>query len=151
MNGYFPLGKHKGSLSDPSFHSFSGNSIYIARKQELGLKGGNAEVGIHIAKVKGIDFYSALGPYYFGNDTKHTFGGEFRIGMDVMKILRIEGNTSYDHLFGWIGQGQISLSYAFTPKTMSRKQKKGSCSFHGFVRDRAFQRVDKQEIVVMVV
>lgn len=149
VNGYFPLGRHKGSFGDASFDSFSGNSIYVARKQELGLKGGNAEVGIHIAQVKGIDFYSALGPYYFGNDTKHTFGGEFRIAMDVKNIFRIEGNTSYDHLFGWIGQGQISLSYAFTPKTMSRKHKKGSCSFHGFVRERAFQRVDKQEIVVV--
>ncbi len=149
INGYFPVGKHKGSLSDPTFDHFSGNSLYIARKQELALKGTNAEVGVHIAKVKGIDFYSALGPYYFANDTKHTFGGEFRIGMDVRSILRIEGNTSYDHLFGWIGQGQISLSYAFTPKKISRKEKKGSCSFHGLVRDRAFQRVDKQEIIVV--
>ncbi len=149
LNGYFPVGKHKGSLSDATFDHFSGHSLYLARKQELALKGTNAEVGVHIAKVKGIDFYSALGPYYFANDTKHTFGGEFRIGMDVRSILRIEGNTSYDHLFGWIGQGQISLSYAFTPKKMSRKEKKGSCSFHGFVRDRAFQRVDKQEIIVV--
>ncbi len=149
INGYFPVGKHKGSLSDASFDHFSGNSLYLARKQELALKGTNAEVGVHIAKVKGIDFYSALGPYYFANDTKHTFGGEFRIGMDVLNILRIEGNTSYDHLFKWIGQGQISLSYAFTPKKMSRKEKKGSCSFHGLVRDRAFQRVDKQEIIVV--
>jgi hypothetical protein len=149
VNGYFPLGKHKSSLYDSSFDSFSGHSLYIARKQELALKGGNAELGIHIAKVKGIDFYSALGPYYFGNSSKHTFGGEFRIGMDVLSILRIEGSTSYDHLFKWIGQGQISLSYAFTPKTMSRKQKKGSCSRQNFVRDRAFQRVDKQEIIVV--
>ena len=149
VNGYFPVGKHTSALGTPSFDSFSGNSLYIARKQELALKGGNGEVGIHIAKVKGIDFYSALGPYYFGNSSKHTFGGEFRLGMDVLNILRIEGNTSYDHLFKWIGQGQISLSYAFTPKTISRKQKKGSCSFQGFVRERAFQRVDKQEIVVV--
>ncbi len=149
INGYFPVGKHKGSLSDATFAHFSGNSLYLSRKQELALKGTNAEVGVHIAKVKGIDFYSALGPYYFANDTKHTFGGEFRIGMDVLNILRIEGNTSYDHLFKWIGQGQISLSYAFTPKKMSRKEKKGSCSFHGLVRDRAFQRVDKQEIIVV--
>ncbi len=149
INGYFPVGKHKGSLSDATFDHFAGNSVYLARKQELALKGTNAEVGVHIAKVKGIDFYSALGPYYFANDTKHTFGGEFRIGMDVLNILRIEGNTSYDHLFKWIGQGQISLSYAFTPKKMSRKEKKGSCSFHGLVRDRAFQRVDKQEIIVV--
>ncbi len=149
INGYFPVGKHKGSLSDATFDHFSGNSLYLSRKQELALKGTNAEVGVHIAKVKGIDFYSALGPYYFANDTKHTFGGEFRIGMDVLNILRIEGNTSYDHLFKWIGQGQISLSYAFTPKKMSRKERKGSCSFHGYVRDRAFQRVDKQEIIVV--
>ena len=149
VNGYFPLGSHKGSLGSPNFDSFSGNSIYIARKQELALKGGNAEVGVHIAKVKGIDFYSALGPYYFGNDRQHTFGGEFRLGMDVRSILRIEGNMSYDHLFGWIGQGQISLSYAFTPKAISRTPKKGSCSSNTFVRDRAFQRVDKQEVVVV--
>ncbi len=149
LNGYFPVGKHKGSLSDATFDHFAGNSLYLSRKQELAIKGTNAEVGVHIAKVKGIDFYSALGPYYFANDTKHTFGGEFRIGMDVLNILRIEGNTSYDHLFKWIGQGQISLSYAFTPKKMSRKEKKGSCSFHGLVRDRAFQRVDKQEIIVV--
>ncbi len=148
VNGYFPLGKHKSSLYDPHFDSFSGHSLFIARKQELALKGCNGEVGVHIAKVKGIDFYSALGPYYFGNDQKHTFGGQFRIGMDVLSILRLEGNTSYDHLYKWIGQGQISLSYAFTPKTISRKHKKGSCSFHSSVRDRAFQRVDKQEIIV---
>ncbi len=148
VNGYFPVGSHKSSLYDPHFHSFSGHSLYIARKQELALKGCNGEVGVHIAQVKGIDFYSALGPYYFGNEHKHTFGGEFRLGMDVLGILRLEGNTSYDHLYKWIGQGQISLSYAFTPKTMSRRIKKGSCSFHSAVRDRAFQRVDKQEIVV---
>ncbi|MFS8562812.1 MAG: inverse autotransporter beta domain-containing protein [Rhabdochlamydiaceae bacterium] len=149
INGYFPVGKDKGSYSDAKFDYFSGHSLYISRKRELALKGTNAEVGVHIAKVKGIDFYSALGPYYFTNSSKQTFGGEFRIGMDVLNILRIEGNTSYDHLFKWIGQGQISLSYAFTPKKISRKEKKGSCSFHGFVRDRAFQRVDKQEIVVI--
>lgn len=149
INGYFPVGKDKGSYSDAKFDYFSGHSLYISRKRELALKGTNAEVGVHIAKVKDIDFYSAIGPYYFTNSSKQTFGGEFRIGMDVLKILRIEGNTSYDHLFKWIGQGQISLSYAFTPKKISRKEKKGSCSFHGFVRDRAFQRVDKQEIVVV--
>ena len=150
VNGYKPVGKYKSSLYGAQSSYFSGHSLYILRKREFALEGINGEIGFHMSKSRWLEIYSALGPYYFTNSGKNTVGGQLRLACNVRDILRVEGNTSYDPLFGWIGQGQVALSYAFNSQKIRKKEnKKRSCQHQATMWSRAFQRVDRQEIIVV--
>lgn len=157
LNAYFPFGKSKSNLYNPQFDSFKGNSLWIFRKQEFAMRGANGEVGFHLAKFKGMEFYTAAGPYYFEGNSKQTFGGSFRINIDIYNVLKLEASTSYDPIFKWIGQGQISLRYAFGSAKISHyeksKNKKASkqqiCSSPALLHERLFQPVNRQEIIIL--
>lgn len=149
INGYFPVGKHTSTRESTAFDYFQGNHMYLIKKEEFALQGVNAELGIHLGRSKKMDFYTAFGPYYFLNNSKQAIGGSFRISIDVKDVFKVEANTSYDSLFRWIGQGQVSLSYAFRPKSFNRLRgrKKISTSFD--IRTKILQKVDKFEIIVV--
>ncbi len=149
INGYFPVGTHTSTRKSPTFDYFKGNYMYLVKKEEFALQGVNAELGIHLGRSKKIAFYTAFGPYYFCNNSKQAIGGSARISMDIRDVFKIEANTSYDNLFGWIGQGQVSLAYAFKPKRFDRlrgNKKQTPSSFD--IRTRLLQKVDKFEIIV---
>ncbi|MFS8563789.1 MAG: inverse autotransporter beta domain-containing protein [Rhabdochlamydiaceae bacterium] len=150
INGYFPVGKHTKIYGRTTFDHFQGNYMYLSQKEQFALQGVNAELGVHLGRSKKIAFYTAFGPYYFCNNSKQAIGGSARISMDIQDAFKLEVNTSYDTLFGWIGQGQISLSYAFQPRRFDRlrgQKKPSSPSFD--IRTRLLQKVDKFEIIVV--
>ncbi len=170
INGYLPVGAKKSPFYDAKFASFQGNQMYISVKQEFAMKGANAEVGAHITNAKNAQLYAAVGPYYFQNAGKHSWGGEGRLVFETLQHIRLQLNGSYDSLFKGIIQGEVGVFYAFGPRKVVRKtqveQETGffssmhskkeaktkeddACRDAMLLRERALQRIDRNEIIVL--
>ncbi len=149
INGYLPVGKKESHYYDTKFDSFAGNSLILSRKQQIAFKGINAETGVHATLSDDILFYAAAGPYYFNHHAVNAWGGEVRVAFDFTKYVRLEGNTSYDNIFKWIGQGQLSLNLPFGAKQKLCVRECNTCCDEVMLRDRVTQRVDRDEIIVL--
>ncbi len=148
VNGYLPVGDKVSSLfGHAKFKEFKNHYMMLSSKREFAMKGANAEVGFHIDHFKHVPLYFAAGPYYLEGQGKATWGGELRAAIDIYEYVRLEGNTSYDSAFNWIGQGQISVNIPFGKKRKVRQGKSSSCSMAMALGDRALQRVDRMEII----
>ena len=149
INGYLPFGTKKTHLFQTDFNSFKGHEMILSSKYEFAMKGANAEVGAHITEIKYAKLYAAAGPYVFFNHGRHAWGGEVRAALNIGEYVRVEGNTSYDPVFKWIGQGQVSLILPFDGKKEIKPKSGRSCPDELILRERAFQRVDRNEIIVI--
>ncbi len=147
-NGYLPVGMTRSPFYKPRFAQFEGHSLVISRKIEFAMRGVNAEVGAHVKNCQDIPLYFAAGPYYLGGRGKNAWGGELRATVDIGNYLRLEGNTSYDSVFHWIGQGQVSLMVPFGAKRAVRKHC-NCCPTALALSQRALQRVDRNEIIAV--
>ena len=147
INGYLPVGGKASSFWGASFDRFQGNQMLISRKREFVLKGANAEIGAHIDHFEKFPLYFTAGPYYLEGKGKNAYGGQVRASVDLAENFRIEGNTSYDNVFKWIGQGQVSLIIPFGHKKKVQPTKKRSSSENCTLQKRALQKVDRSEII----
>jgi trimeric autotransporter adhesin len=159
INGYLPVGAKLSPFSHVRFDKFDGHSLLLRGKREFVLKGANAEVGIHVDGLRNAPFYFAAGPYYLTGQGRTAWGGQLRASVDLFPnafrfagrvssnqvFFRLEGNTSYDPVFKWIGQGQISLNVGLG----GRKPKQGQStdSVWHTVTKRGLQGVDRFEII----
>jgi hypothetical protein len=146
LNGYLPLTNTSKFTSDATFDSFEDHYMIVARKREFALKGANAEVGYHLDSIR-FPLYLAAGPYYLQGKGKQTWGGSLRIAADLSSYIRIEGNTSYDSLFHWIGQGQVSLIFPFGGRRQIKASRGCCCADLLALAQRAIQPVDRNEII----
>lgn len=151
INGYLPVDvKHPS----PPFHqsaSFESQQLLFHYTQYYPMKGVNAEVGYHLDCCPRTPLYFAIGPYYLTGGGKTAWGGEGRARMDLFhRHLRIEGNASYDHIFKWIGQGQISLNIPFGKRTKICMKNGQDCCTVLTLHQRAIQQVDRFEIIPQV-
>jgi hypothetical protein len=146
LNGYLPLTDRSKVSSGPTFDSFEDHFMILARKTEFALKGANAEVGYHLDSIR-FPLYLAAGPYYLQGKGKEAWGGSLRIAANLSPYIRIEGNTSYDSLFHWIGQGQISLIFPFGGRKQVRASRGCCCTDLLALKERAVQPVDRNEII----
>lgn len=146
INGYLPVGTTLSSTYNLKFDHFSGHSAYVSRKREFALKGANAEVGAHVNTYENRPLYVAAGPYYLEGHGKTAWGGELRASWGIGKYVKLEANTSYDSLFKWIGQGQLSLILPFGEKRSVRKHCNSCCTALA-LSQRAVQSVDRSEII----
>lgn len=149
INGYFPVGKRHSGYYDTDFDEFKGNNIILRRKKEFAMTGANAEIGVHILDRKNVDLYTALGPYYFGGEGKNAWGGEARLAATFFDHLRVQASTSYDSVFKWIGQGEVGVVFSFGPKKKLKKLSNRTCSEAQYMAERAVQRIDRNEIIVV--
>jgi trimeric autotransporter adhesin len=147
INGYLPVGKKTSGLFDTRFDEFKNHFLYIRQKKEFAMKGANAEVGAHVNRYKNAPLYFAMGPYYLEGQGKVAWGGEARAAADLFGCLRLEASTSYDNVFKWIGQGQVSLVIPFGAKKQIPPKKGSSCKEQLTIAQRAIQRVDRYEII----
>ena len=148
INGYLPVGT-KAKYFDTEMEGFEGNFLILSRRREFDMKGGNAEVGVHITNNKYAALYAAVGPYYLDFEGTNTWGGEVRLALDVTDYLRFEGNTSYDSIFNYVAQGQLSVNIPFGGRKKVRSKQGSSCKNQGLIATRALQRVDRNEIIVV--
>lgn len=148
LNGYLPVGRKQSPYFHNRFDSFKNHYMLIKRTRDFAMKGINAEAGAHVDYFKKVPLYFAAGPYYLTGVDKTTWGGELRAVVDLFnRHLRLEGNTSYDHFFKWIGQGQASINVFFGGKNKVNRKKSSSCSAAMTLNERAVQRVDRNEII----
>ncbi|MBI2742652.1 MAG: inverse autotransporter beta domain-containing protein [Chlamydiales bacterium] len=147
INGYLPVGDKKSSFFNAKFDEFDGHYMILAGKREFAMKGANAEIGAHVNNSKNAPLYIAAGPYYLEGQGRAAWGGQARIALDVFDYVRLEGNTSYDNVFKWIGQGQLSLIIPFGGKREIKQRRGNSCSMELTLSRRALQRVDRNEII----
>lgn len=145
LNGYLPFGNKKSGFFNTQFGQFSGNLMLLSREYEFSLKGANAEVGFHMDHFEHVPLYFAAGPYYLNGRGRAAFGGEVRALINLFDTVLLEGNASYDHIFKWIGQGSIGLTFA-----LGRKESRCcSCtaSSSQILTKRTAQKVDRFEII----
>ncbi len=148
MNGYLPVGRKQSPFSHPKFVAFEEHAMLIKRKRNFAMKGANAEMGVHVDHFENAPLYFAAGPYYLTGVGASTWGGELRGAVDLFRrYLRIEGNVSYDHFFGWVGQAQASINIPFGRRWKVEKKEDRSCSKMATLYARAMQRVDRYEII----
>jgi hypothetical protein len=146
VNGYLPFGAKKSYFYGLRFDYFIDHYMMQSRKREIAMKGANAEVGMHIDSISRLPLYLSVGPYYFkGGNT--TWGGKLRAAFDYNDYIRLEGSVSYDHLFKWIGQGQLSLTLPLGRKREVQSQCSSSCCTAMRLSKRAVQNVDRLEII----
>ena len=149
LNGYLPLGTKKSPYFGPYESShFEGNYLMAKRKFEFAMSGLNAEVGRYLRREKNGAVYAAVGPYYFYNQGENAGGGAARLSATFYDTLKCEANASYDPVFKWIGQGQISLIFSFGPRE-KREQKKNGCARIPILWDRTTEPVERNEIIVL--
>ena len=147
INGYLPVGDKASSFSRAKFQEFEGHHMIVTRKREFAMKGANAELGAHVKRFKNAPVYIAAGPYYLEGKGKAAWGGKLRVVMNIYDYVSLEGNTSYDSAFHWIGQGLVSLNIPFGTKRQVKQRKSPSCSMAMALSDRALQDVDRNEII----
>lgn len=148
INGYFPVGKDSRNFHY-RFHKFQGHSIILKNKKEFAMTGGNAEVGAHAYNNTNIDLYAAAGPYYFAGEGRHAWGGEGRLVLTAVDHLRFQLSGSYDNVFKGIVQGEVGIFFSWGGRRAVKKRDCLDCCDSRMIVDRALQRVDRQEIIVV--
>ena len=116
INGYFPLGKDKTHKYDYKFDEFEGHNIILKSKQQRALRGGDAEVGVHVTQSTKYDLYAAAGPYYLHAPHAHSWGGRTRLLGRYKEYVSLEVAYSYDNLFRSIVQGSVAVTLPFGKK-----------------------------------
>ena len=141
VNGYLLIGEKRSSPFDFDFNL---DTYLLTAKREYAMSGLDGEIGYHFPKMKWADFYGAIGPYFYASQKseENTTGGRFRLVANILEYLSVEGLVSYDHLFGWIGQGALSLNFSFGPKKVIP-------SSDLVLKERMFQVIDHNEIIVL--
>ncbi len=116
INGYFPLGKDKTHKYNYKFDEFEGHNIILKSKQQRALRGGDAEVGVHVTQSTKYDLYAAAGPYYLHAPHAHSWGGRTRLVGRYKEYVSLEVAYSYDNLFRSIVQGSVAVTLPFGKK-----------------------------------
>ncbi|MES2200558.1 MAG: inverse autotransporter beta domain-containing protein [Chlamydiota bacterium] len=141
VNGYLLIGEKRSSPFDFDFNL---DAYLLTAKRDYAMSGLDGEVGYHFPKIKWIDFYGAIGPYFYASQKmgENTTGGRFRVVATILNYLSLEGLVSYDHLFRWIGQGSIALNFSFGSKKVMP-------SSDSILKERLLQVVGHNEIIVL--
>lgn len=147
INGYLPVGRKNSKYYRTRFDKFEDHYLYLSRKKEVSLKGANAEVGYHFDYFENMPFYFVAGTYYLHGTGKTAWGGQIRARIDYYDYFTVEGNLSYDHLFKWVGQGQVSFNMPFGARRQVKRSTDRSCKSSMALSSRALQRVDRFEII----
>ncbi len=147
-NGYVPWGSRISHQYDLKFDHFSGHQLYISRKHQFALAGGDAEVGYRCVRSKNFELMAAAGPYYFqGSLGQAAIGGKVRLEASITPYLRLEMGDSYDSVFHNRFQFQAAVSIPFGPRSKSKKNPP-CCSDAIALQSRVHEAPYRNEIVV---
>ena len=149
INGYIPVGRTHSHLYDTRFGHFRGNRLILKTKQIFDMGGLNAEMAYHWIPTCNVDVTAAIGPYYFkGKFNKQAGGAQARLKATFLNTISLEGIGSYDSLFKWKGQGQLTFSVPLAPKIKNRGIAKDRCNNSWSLSRRFAQPVQRFEIIV---
>jgi hypothetical protein len=147
-NGYLVVGAKKGTGYDFAFSHFQNNSAFLKERVDYAMSGLDGKVRYHFIKKQGWDLFFDIGPYaYFKKN--NAIGCQAKLAAKIADYLFLEANTSYDHLFKWIGQGVVGFNIPLGPKDHSTTAANCSSGDTLIMRDRLTQIPAKQEIIVV--
>lgn len=147
LNGYLPFGRKSGKYYQLRFDRFRGNHMILQRRRKFAMKSVNGEIGGHFLKQSKYKFYLGVGPYCLRGSRQTAWGGKGRLNVIMWDAIRLEVSGSYDKIFRGIVQGEAGLSLAFGPKRKSKKESGQRCDRSVLLRERAYQRIDRNEII----
>lgn len=113
INAYCPIGKR--SSKERFFDRFESSDLYMLQRTALAMPGFEIEVGRDFAQWGGIDFYSALQPYFFfAKDEKYADYGDDAFGLSARVIatwkhFEVTAGFSWDTAFDLNALLQISI------------------------------------------
>jgi hypothetical protein len=147
INGYIPFGTRESGYYQARFKEFKGNNLIVNVKKKFDMAGVNAEAAYHWMPTSNIEVMGALGPYYFrGKFNKFAAGGQARIKATFLNAISVEGIGSYDNLFKWNGQGQLTFSVPLGPQLKTRSNL--NCNNRSALDLSLVQPVQRFEIIV---
>lgn len=111
INGYFPLGNQKSHKYHFNFDKFDDNHIILKAKQYRAMRGGDAEIGVHITQSTKYDLYASGGTYYLHSPHASSWGGRTRLLGRYREYVTLEVAYSYDHLFRSIVEGNVAVTW----------------------------------------
>lgn len=149
FNAYLPVGHKKTAKYDYNFAGFQGNYAYLSHRQELAMRGLDAEVGATIATYDALSLYAAAGPYYFADSARNTVGGKARAALNCWDYVDLEVSGSYDHLFKGIVQGMVSINIPLGPCIRVTNTSSCYCDKAVTLFQKALRPVERQEIIVV--
>ena len=136
INGYLPVGEkrsHRFHNSADFPRELFAHSILSILCHERGKCRGRRSCRL-LQKRSSLFCWRAL---LFDRRKRQPGEGKLRARVDLFHhYLRIEGNTSYDHLFKWIGQAQVSVNIPFGGRSNALK-KRSLCSRTAVLLQRA--------------
>lgn len=158
INGYLPVG-HKTTPIYRLSYDFTSGFLAKAREQ-FSMGGIDAEVGYHFLPKQCIDIYASIGPYaYWGrsqktenafrNTRRDFFGGRLRAWIGFWTYCKLEGVTSYDSRFKWIGQVTFSLNISFDHICSAWNQTTCYNPYCYTLTERLYQPIIRNEIIVV--
>lgn len=147
LNGYIPLGQTKRGYHS-GFDKFQEHTAFVFKKYEIGLFGFDALAGYTFYRDCNFNLQAQAGGYFFhGKFSKNAGGGLIRARASVWDYVMLEGQVSYDSLFRWNGQGELSLSLPLG-KVMKRYPRQISCcDDYLALEKRLVERPDRFEII----
>lgn len=113
FNAYFPFGNESIHSRPHIFDDYVGNYVMICREFQQAMKGFDLEFGYHPFCFCGLDFYSAIGTYYFAQHGKHAWGVITRLLVQYGNYLSVECRSTYDNLFHSKTQAVFNLVIPF--------------------------------------
>lgn len=124
LNGYAVFSGKKQS-DHLKFASFSGNQINVKRKTRYAFSSANAEIGIPLTwmNTKSFTSYIGIGPYYLfgetvsGNRYPSSWGGKFRVDLDITDYVGLKFELNHDRIFHTTCQGVIAINIPLYKKT----------------------------------
>jgi hypothetical protein len=143
-NGYLPYGRKSGHYYDMHL---SHDGTVLERKRNYAMRSANAELGGRFLKHTDQKVFVGIGPYYLRGSDRNSWGGKARVTVTLWDIIRLEVAATYDKIFLGIVQGEAGLTIPFGPMRFSRRKSDESCSRAHILRERAYQRVERNEII----
>lgn len=111
LNGYIPANGSEKACPLTVF-TFPGGFVETCQRKQQAFSGIDGEVGVPIpfCHVNWLSVYNALGGYYYRSSCDKFYGGYYRLELNMLSYLSVEGRFSYDSRYHAQAQGVVYLN-----------------------------------------
>lgn len=118
INAYFPL-TNKRLVKDCFFDDYEGDFFIGQKEYREPLTGVDLEVGAHLIDICSVNFYGAVGPYYYNADCFDFIGGRARLLACVdtcIGCITAQGLITHDCHFDTRWQAEVGITFSLFPR-----------------------------------
>jgi hypothetical protein len=147
LNGYIPISKTKKGYRT-GLHKFRGHQAIVYKKFETAMSGIDLTIGKTLFDCDCFELRALLKGYYLRGDFKEDAGGfQFALRTNLFEWITAEGSISYDNQFKLIGQGELSLNFAFGGPIKRCERTTGCCPAYEALEAQLVRRTERFEII----